>query len=62
MQIKRGRPKKEWQGEAIADKINKINHSKGSAGINRLYIDKDGSRCLVTYSGCKDKPEIIQYK
>jgi hypothetical protein len=59
MQIKRGRPKKEWKGEVIADKVL---HPKGSLGVNRLYIDRDGSRCLVTYGGCKAKPEVIQYK
>lgn len=27
-----------------------------TAFVNKIFHNKDGTSCLVTYSGCKDKP------
>lgn len=75
MQIKRGRPKKvidtstadsffeEVDGTAPTKPVVKpVVHTEGSLGTNRIYRRKDGTTCLVTYSGNKKKPEEIHFK
>lgn len=36
--------------------------TKGSYGTNRIYRNKDGTSCLVTYSGNKNPPEEVHCK
>lgn len=76
--VKRGRPKKQLTvddfGDTIKEALNGTKEtepetkklatptSDTSAFKNKRFHSKDGSTCLVTYSGCKDKPIDIYYK
>lgn len=70
--VKRGRPKKDAVTEIALDAVsrsNKIAISKekaktkliGSLGVNRVYVFRDGSSCLVCYGNNKNKPEIVTF-
>jgi hypothetical protein len=49
------RPSKSWG-------TKDAHATKGSYGTNRIYRHKDGTSCLVTYSGNKNPPEEVHCK
>jgi len=52
------KPGKVWGGKELG-----VGHvTDGSLGKNRIYRNKDGTSCLVTYSGNKNPPEEIHFK
>lgn len=67
MKIKKGRPSA--PPEKAVDILEKKEDAKAAynpndtiAFKNKIFINKEGMHCTVTYSECKDEPIIIRAK